>query len=59
MIKFMRRLLHKQKQLYHFHSRNCGKLKAKKTHGFNSCIMISVYPLAILSIKKGTEYCIN
>ena len=31
-------------------------LKAKKTHGFNSCIVISVYPLDILSIKKATEY---
>ena len=26
-------------------------LKAKKTHGFKSCIVISVYPLDILSIK--------
>ena len=34
-------------------------LKAKKTHGFNSCIVISVYPLDILSIKKATEYCNN
>ena len=25
-------------------------LKAKKTHGFNSCIVISVYPLDILLI---------
>ena len=31
-------------------------LKAKKTHGFNSCIVISVYPLDIPSIKKATEY---
>ena len=31
-------------------------LKAKKTHGFNSCIIKSVYPLDILSIKKATEY---
>ena len=31
-------------------------LKAKKTHGFNSCFVISVYPLDILSIKKATEY---
>ena len=31
-------------------------LKAKKTHGFNSCIVISVYPLDIPSIKKPTEY---
>ena len=31
-------------------------LKAKKTHGFNSCIVISVYSLDILSIKKATEY---
>ena len=30
-------------------------LKAKKTHGFNSCIVISVYPLDIQSIKKATE----
>ena len=29
-------------------------LKAKKTHGFNSCIVISVYPLDIPSMKKGT-----
>ena len=34
-------------------------LKANKTHGFNSCIVISVYPLNILSIKKGTEYLNN
>ena len=31
-------------------------IKAKKTHSFNSCIVISVYPLYIPSIKKGTEY---
>ena len=31
-------------------------LKEKKTHGFNSCIVISVYPLDILSIEKATEY---
>ena len=31
-------------------------LKAKKTHGFNSCIVISVYPLGIPSITKVTEY---
>ena len=31
-------------------------LKAKKTHGFNSCIVISVYQVDILLIKKGTEY---
>ena len=31
-------------------------VKAKKTHGFNLCIVISVYPLVILSIKKATEY---
>ena len=31
-------------------------LKVKKTHGFNSCIVISVYPLDIRSIKKATEY---
>ena len=34
-------------------------LKAKKTHGFNSCIVISVYPLDIPSIKKRTEYLNN
>ena len=33
-----------------------NNLKAKKTHGFNSCIVISVYSLDILSIKKATEY---
>ena len=33
--------------------------KAKKTHGFNSCIVISVYPLDIQSIKKYTEYKYN
>ena len=27
-------------------------LKAKKTHGFNSCIVISVYPLDKPSVKK-------
>ena len=31
-------------------------LKARKTHGFNSCFVISVYPLDILSIEKATEY---
>ena len=31
-------------------------LKAKKTHGFNSCIVIRVYILDILSIEKATEY---
>ena len=31
-------------------------LKAKKTHGFISCIVISVYLLDILSVKKATEY---
>ena len=31
-------------------------LKAKKTHGFKSCIVISVYPLDIPSFKKATEY---
>ena len=25
----------------------------------NSCILITVYPLDILSIKKATEYCNN
>ena len=34
-------------------------LKAKKIHGFNLCITISVYPLDIPSIKKGTEYLNN
>ena len=36
-------------------SRKCVKrrsFKAKKTHGFNSCLVISVYPLDIPSIKK-------
>ena len=32
-------------------------LRKLHTHGFNSCIVISVYPLNIPSIKKGTEYC--
>ena len=31
-------------------------LAFKKTHGFNSCIVISVYPLDISLIKKATEY---
>ena len=31
-------------------------LKAKKTHDFKSCIVVSVYPLDIPSIKKATEY---
>ena len=31
-------------------------LKAKKTYGFNSRIVISVYPLDKPSIKKGTVY---
>ena len=31
-------------------------LKVKKTHGFNSCIVISLYPLDILPIKKATQY---
>ena len=31
-------------------------LKAKKTHGFNSCVVISVYPLDKSYIKKVTEY---
>ena len=30
--------------------------KAKKTHGFHSYILLSVYPLDILSIKTATEY---
>ena len=34
----------------------CYSLKAKKTHGFKSCIVISVYILDILSIEKATEY---
>ena len=29
-------------------------IKAKKTHGFNSCIVISVTPLDMPSIKKAT-----
>ena len=33
-----------------------SSLKAKKTHGFNSCFVIGVYPLDILSIKKATKY---
>ena len=33
-----------------------SSLKAKTTHGFYSCIVISVYPLDIPSIRKGTEY---
>ena len=32
---------------------------AKQTHGFNSCIVIIVYPLDIPSIKKATEYHAN
>ena len=31
-------------------NKNCSK--ANKTHGFNSCIVISVYPLDIPSFKK-------
>ena len=34
----------------------CRHSKTKKTHGFKSCIMISVYPLDKPSIKKATEY---
>ena len=34
-------------------SKKAKCLKAKKTHGFNSCIVISVYPLDIMLIKKG------
>ena len=34
-------------------------LKTKKTHGFNSCIVISIYPLDVPSIEKATEYCNN
>ena len=30
--------------------------KGKTRHGFNSCIVISDYPLGKPSIKKGTEY---
>ena len=37
-------------------SNSSAKLKAKKTHGFKSCIVISIYSLDILSIKKATEY---
>ena len=29
---------------------------AKKTRSFKSCMVISVYPLDIPSIKKATEY---
>ena len=29
---------------------------AKETHGFNSCIVMNVYPLDIPSIKIATEY---
>ena len=28
-------------------------------YGFNSCIVISVYPLDMPLIKKATEYCYN
>ena len=31
-------------------------LKAKKIHGFNSCIVIRVQPIDIPWMKKGTEY---
>ena len=31
-------------------------LKAKKTHGFSSCIVMNVYPFDILSIKKAKEH---
>ena len=31
---------------------NFNLLKAKNTHGFNSCIVISVYPLDIPLIQK-------
>ena len=31
-------------------------LNAKKTHGFKSCIVISLYQLDIPSINKSTEY---
>ena len=32
-------------------------LKAKKTHGFKSCIVLSVYPLDIVpSIENAREY---
>ena len=37
-------------------SKTLRYLKAKKPHGFNSCIVISVYILDILSIEKATEY---
>ena len=33
-----------------------SNLKAKITHGSNSCIVIIVNPLDILSFKKATEY---
>ena len=35
---------------------NVCLLKAKKINGFNSCIVISAYPLDIPSIKKASEY---
>ena len=33
-----------------------GGSKAKKIHGFNSCIVIRYHVLDILLIKKATEY---
>ena len=35
------------------------RLKAKKIHGLNSCIVISIYLLDIPLIKKATEYRYN
>ena len=40
----------------HLHLNEKEYLKAKKTHGFKSYIVISVYTLDIPSIKKTTEY---
>ena len=42
--------------IYQYFSIDYFFLKAKKTHDFKSCIVISVYQLDIPSIKKGTEY---
>ena len=40
------------KQILTSTARKAFCLKAKKTHGFNSCIVISVYQLDIPSIEK-------
>ena len=37
---------------YFFTSEKLIDLKAKKTHGFNSCIVISAYPLDTQLVKK-------